>query len=284
MHDVTDEPSNPLEIAVSYWLEEGNQVKQEARERLENSSSVILNWLDPEQQHQDLHHNGVDLYHMSKHREGSTIDVKGFEENGTAVLNPEDAVERANDRLRSARILEAYGVPVPEWEYGHDDEITLESPVIAKSRFESLGGGHDHRTFSDGEEISYDGEKLVQEYHDGDTLKGYRIPHEQDRPQIFAEMMNGHRKKGGEEVTPSRGIRGIVDRVHEAMDLEMFEVDVVLTDQNYHVVDVNPFVGLRGVNSASQLYSDVLVDQASMGREETVEKEIYEPIGLKGES
>jgi glutathione synthase/RimK-type ligase-like ATP-grasp enzyme len=251
--------SNGLKLAVSYWLEGGNPVKQEARQRLEDSSFLELEWLHPESEHPQLRRDGVDLYHMGKQRSGSMEDLRGFQGNEVRVINSPEAVEAANDRLQCSEILESTGIPVPRWDYGSAESVEVSMPVIVKGRYEDCGSGHDHQIVED--ELFYEGERLVQSFHEGETVKGYRIPHQRDRPQVFAEYMGQHRKKGGEEVLPSPRIEELVEGVYDAMDLELFEVDVVISEDEYFVVDVNPFVSLRGVADGSKLYSDAVYDR-----------------------
>lgn len=251
-----------ITVAVSYWPEDGNPVKHAARESLESRGDVELHWLDPRVEHPELQRDGVDMYHMAKQRQGSMEDIRGFEENGTGVINTGEAVEAANDRVRSTEQLEKGGVPVPEWEFGTEGEVDIEPPAIVKDPSERFDTGYDHQIFLD-EEISYDGEKLVQRYHDGITVKGYRVPHRRERPGVYAELLDGHRNEGGEEVSPSPRLEGIVEDVHEATGLGMFEVDVILTGEDeYLVCDVNPFVSLRPVADASRLYADAVADSA----------------------
>lgn len=249
-----------LSVAVAYWMDKGNPIKQEARKKMENSSLYSLYWLDPKIEHPRLQENGINLFHMSKQRKESMNDLRGFEQK-RSVLNSEKAIKQTNNRLESIKNLQNYGIPVPEWDFGRDYEICLDTPVIAKSPHEGYSSGHSHQLFFD-EEVSYDGDRLVQEFLEGPTLKGYRMPHLEDRPKVFAEIMGERRNKEGQEVLPSSEMTEIVEEVHGATDLEMFEVDMILSDEGYNVVDVNPFVSLRGIEDGSRLYLDSLVGQA----------------------
>jgi RimK family alpha-L-glutamate ligase len=72
--------------------------------------------------------------------EPGMFDVLAVEELGVRLLNQPTAVLNAHDKLRTARLLEAAGLPQP-WTIGvrPGDRLEFEPPIVVKPRFGSWG-------------------------------------------------------------------------------------------------------------------------------------------------
>lgn len=235
-------------IGISY-VDDGNPLKHELFKRLRCWADVVL--LNPERRHPELPEMGLDLYHMARWSSEAYADFELAIEAGIATVNSYDGARLMEDRVASSRACADRGIPVAEFEYGTTDEITLEPPVVIKTRHELEEGGHDFRLVYSGE-LAFEGERVVQRYVvPSRSLKLFRI---------------GEHTRTTEELPPdgrpvergaSRRFVELSDAVAELFDLVLFELDV-LVHKTYYVIDVNPVVSLEAVDDALELYEELI--------------------------
>lgn len=249
------------QVAISYWEEGGNPVKQEAFSRLGEETSVDI--LDPTEPHPEIEDNGYELYHNAKRREGALQDHRTAEEAGIRTVNSADGAHTTIDRLSTLEALEELGIPTPEWDYGTPESISIDMPLVAKPKMELGEDRHDiifygmeehgGLPFSNGS-LDYVGERVVEEYVPTERhVKAYLVGDE-----VRAVELDDPLKWSGEEFEPSTELRDIVTRVGEGLGLGILEADVVERNGDRYVVDVNQTANLGGVSDAADLYEQAL--------------------------
>lgn len=241
-------------IGVSYVSDGGNPLKHELFKRLRRWADVVL--LNPDRRHPELPEMGLDLYHMARWSPKAYADFELATETGIATVNSYDGAKLTEDRVASSRTCADRGIPVAEFEYGTADEITLEPPVVIKTRHEIEEGGHDFRLVYSGD-LAFEGERVVQRYV---------VP-----SRSFKIFRVGKHTRTTEELPPdgravergaSRRFVELSDAVAELFDLALFELDV-LVHKTYYVIDVNPVVSLDAVDDALELYEELI--RSAMG-------------------
>jgi hypothetical protein len=230
-------------VGIAYWRDGGNPVKRTVIDRMEQWASVDL--LDPETEHADMQTRAYDLYHMAKRRRGSLFNLERASAAGIPTVNPPGSAWLSSDRFMRSKLLEDNEFPVPAYEYGTADQISLGPPVVVKPRWEWSQDAHDFETIS-ARPVEFDGRKLVERYvpHDR-VLKAYGIG---DRVR-FVEGPDRPR-----ETVPPSSVRNLFARVQSVLDLTVFEVDIAITGDDCCVFDVNPVVSLAGVEGGARMY------------------------------
>jgi glutathione synthase/RimK-type ligase-like ATP-grasp enzyme len=234
-------------VGISYWDTGGNPRKQAVFERLREWCELDV--LDPEREHPELAAGEYDLYHMAKRRHASLLDLQRAATAGSRVLNAPHAARITSDRVARLSRLESAGVPLPAYQYGRADAIDLEPPVVVKPRFEFGEGAHDFSFVTDGP-IAFDGPRLVERYLDYDRAYKLYVLGERCRAvEVTDEWM---------ERPPPPAVTEILASVRSRFDLSVFEIDVIRTDGELSVLDVNPAVSLRGLDDGASLYNELL--------------------------
>lgn len=236
-------------IGIAYFKEHGNPMKHRLFQRVRSWADLTL--LDPRRRHPDLPEMGLDLYHMARWSREAYSDFELAHEAGIPTINSYRGARVTEDRVDSARMCVDRGLPFIEFEYGTDDEITLDPPVLVKPRHEVDPGGHDFRLVFTGE-IAFEGERMVEKYIvPSRSFKVFRVG---ERVRATEQPSPG---EGWEAVDVSRRFVELADEVAVLFDLELFELDV-LVHKTYHIIDVNPVVSLEGVDDALELYESLL--------------------------
>ncbi|WP_227377529.1 hypothetical protein [Haladaptatus halobius] len=222
--------------------------------RLRSWATVHI--LRPDTTHPNLSSMELDLYHMAHWHHAAIQDLKRASQNGAATINSYQGVSVTTDRLAKLRRLQEAGITVPEFQFGTDDEITLNPPVLVKPRNELDFHGHEFDSlFTD--DYIFDGEKVVQRYIvPRQSYKVFRIGE-------AIRTAKHHWKDGTSLERPtSRNFRQLTRRVADVFDLSLFELDIVVHKAAY-VIDVNPVVSLEGISDAVQLYETCLREAIS---------------------
>lgn len=252
-------------LIISYRKEGIELEKDRVFDAVETWSEV--SYLDPEIDHPEIlneSYRKYDLYHMAKTRDPSLRDLERAEKNNIKTINPYKGARLVDDRYESLKLIEMFGVKIPKTYYGRHEDIELGYPLVSKPRFE--GQGH----LFDILEKPYIGEKLVQEIINYDeSLKIYKVGENNRCIRMVGINPFDRDYTSTEEVKVESYMEDIVDRIHQATGLKLFEVDVLQNEEGNFVVDVNSMVGLQNVSDAVDIYNELLWKESKFGRKKS---------------
>jgi len=188
---------------------------------------------------------------------------------GAPLLNPFPAVAACRDKAVACSVLARAGLPVPRTlfvtEAAAAAPLLANGPVVIKPNTGSKGMGVVVvRSLAELAEVdAARGPFVVQQFHapEGLDRKLYRIGdhiHCVGRrwPATAAE------DKQGVPIEVDATLRTLVTGVGEALGLDLYGVDVVVSGGRYHVVDVSAFPGFKGVPHADALLADRILRAA----------------------
>ncbi|MFN2557935.1 MAG: RimK family alpha-L-glutamate ligase [Nitriliruptorales bacterium] len=186
-------------------------------------------------------------------------------------INAPAATAVVRDKARTARLLEAAGLPVPHTDGVERWEQIVErwtaAPIVVKSRFGSRGEGVficEGRTLP--ARPPFPGPYLVQEriVSDGVDRKLYVIGGRVAGVLRSFPAPTPEQKRGA-PFDPHRGLVELARGVGRVLGLSAYGVDVLLAPTGPVIVDVNAMPGFKGVEGAAASLADVL---SGGGREE----------------
>jgi ribosomal protein S6--L-glutamate ligase len=186
---------------------------------------------------------------------------------GAALLNPYPVAAMCRDKLITSHVLRAAGVPTPEtWATTGPDPLHAlldGGPLVVKPNRGSRGVGvRVVRSGADIDALPADHEPwIVQRYHppDGDGLdrKMYCVG-----GRVFGvERIWPARtlaQKLGRPFAPTQELVDIALRCAEAIGVDTFGFDVVLSDGRPYVVDLSSWPGFKGVPDAEERLAAVI--------------------------
>ncbi|MFC6837642.1 hypothetical protein [Halomarina ordinaria] len=212
--------------------------------------------LDPAEAHPALWRFDLDCLHVARYAPPALADMRRAELAGVRTVNATAGARLACDRLARSRLLRAHDVRVPRFEFGTDDAVSLDPPVVVKRRFEYTERDHVHRYVRSGP-VAYDGERLVESLVGAETsYKCYRV----------GEAVRTVTPSSGREVSatdPPSGVESLARAVGDLFGLTCCEVDLLAVEVGRpYVVDVNPAVSLRGVPDGRAVYESHLRREA----------------------
>jgi ribosomal protein S6--L-glutamate ligase len=238
-----------------------NSVMREAALMLSEKGATV-DMLNPEEQAIDLANIKVeyDLY-ILKSSSQSAISFAGLLHlAGANLLNPYTVVAMMKDKVLATRILLTAEVPLPETFMAARpqqlDGLLADGPLVVKPYW---GGsqGRGVRIVEKADELddSADGQGLVfaQRYHkpDGRDHKIYCIG-----GQMFGVMRvwpaRTYEEKLGEPFDVPPEMSEIALRCGRAFGIDLFGLDIIVSDGKPYVVDINTFPGFKGVPEAAR--------------------------------
>jgi ribosomal protein S6--L-glutamate ligase len=235
--------------------------------RLLRDWDVAVELIYPEEQLTDLGavDGQQDLYVLKSGSELALSLAGALHAAGATLLNPYPVAVACKDKIAGTRILQAAGVPTPKtYITGRPSQLAplLESgPVVVKPHRGSQGRGV--RVVRDPDEVDSLAIEmdtvLAQHYHehDGRDRKIYCIGE-----QVFgvkrAWPASTYRDKLGEPFTVSEELREIALRCGRAFGLELYGLDIIISDRRPYVVDVSSFPGFKGVPDAALRLADYI--------------------------
>ncbi|MFC6756753.1 hypothetical protein ACFQER_08745 [Halomicroarcula sp. GCM10025894] len=148
-------------VGVAAYRDATSERKQEVYDRVRTWADLWL--LDPERDHPDLAEMGLDLYHMARWTPHSLRDLQRAEAGGIPTVNSHHGAATTVDRLAKCRRIETAGIHVPRYDFGTAEEISLDPPVVVKTRDEFAPGSHELSVIVAGD-IDFPGERFVQRY------------------------------------------------------------------------------------------------------------------------
>jgi ribosomal protein S6--L-glutamate ligase len=235
--------------------------------------SLLTQWdakvdiIYPDQSVSDLGRVSVehDLYVLKSGTELALSLAGALHTAGAIILNPYWVAATMRDKIVSTRILQAAGVPVPEtFVASHAKQLAplLDGgPLVVKPYRGSQGRGV--RVLWDADELdkipSDEGPVFAQRYHkpEGEDRKIYCIG-----GQIFGVLRvwppRTYEDKIGRPFTITPELRNIALRCGEAFGVELFGLDVILSEGRPYVVDIQSFPGFKGVPNAALRLADYI--------------------------
>jgi ribosomal protein S6--L-glutamate ligase len=235
--------------------------------RLLSEWGVEVDLMYPEAQLNDLRALRVehDLYVLKSGAEVALSVAGALDALGANILNSHPVSARCRDKIVATRILQRAGVPVPDtYIADHPAELAAlldDGPLVIKPYRGSQGRGV-HMVW-DADELhdvgTSDGPVFAQRYHepDGRDRKVYCIG-----GQLFGVKriwpVRSYEDKLGEPFTVTPEIRDIALRCGRAFGMELFGLDIIVSEGRPYVVDVSSFPGFKGVPDAALRLADYI--------------------------
>lgn len=240
--------------------------------QLLSDRGVKLQLIYPEKQLTDLSQVRVenDLYLLKSGTEPALSLGGSLHVLGAITLNPYPVVQMLRNKVIVMRALQAAGVPVPDTYMTSDvaDLVPLleAGPLIIKPYRGTRGRGV--VVVHTPEELTAPADDdflLAQRYHaadgDGQDHKLFRIG---DR--IFGIQrvwpIRTYEDKVGRPFDPSPELRDIAIRCGEAFGIDLYGLDVVMSEGRPYVVDLNKFGSYMGVPDGPRLLADYVYTAA----------------------
>jgi ribosomal protein S6--L-glutamate ligase len=212
-----------------------------------------------------------DLYVLKSGSETALSLAGALHHQGAAILNPYPAAAALRDKVVSTRILQAAGVPVPETWVAPSPALFApllgDGPLIVKPYRGTQGRGV--RVVRDASELgpgAVAGEEALffaQRFHAPDeadlklyVAQGRTFGVKRVWPPVTYEDKLGQ----SFEVAPE--LAALARRCGEALGVDLFGVDVVMSRGEPWVVDMQAFPGFKGVPDAALLLADAIEEAA----------------------
>lgn len=208
-----------------------------------------------------------DLYVLKSATELALSLAGALDALGARMTNPYSVTVRCRDKVVATRLLQSAGVPVPETFVSVRPSqlapLLGGGPLVVKPHRGSKGRGVHVVWDADelGEVATATGPIFAQRYHEptGRDRKLYCMG-----GQLFGVKrvwpVRSYEDKLGEPFTVTPELREIALRAAEAFGIDLFGLDIVLSEGRPYVVDVNPFPGFKGVPDAALRLADYLYD------------------------
>lgn len=185
---------------------------------------------------------------------------------GANLLNPYPVVAAMKDKVLATNILQAAGVPLPETFMAARPaqlaELLKDGPLVVKPYWGS-SKGRGVRVVEKADELDdaedFQGLVFAQRYHkpDGRDHKIYYIG-----GQIFGVMRvwpaRTYEEKLGEPFAVSPEMSEITRGCGRAFGVDLFGLDIIVSNGRPYVVDINTFPGFKGVPDAARILADYI--------------------------
>lgn len=189
---------------------------------------------------------------------------------GAQVLNPYPVASALRNKIVATQVLMAAGVPVPETFVTGDLQSLApaldDGPLVVKPYTGSDGEGV--RVVWDVDDLVAMGPSrgpvFAMRYHQGDgrDRKIYSIG-----GQLFGVKrtwpVRSYEEKLGESFTIEGELREIAMACGEAFGIDLFGVDIIISDGRPWVVDMSSFPGFKGVPDAALRLADYIFAAAT---------------------
>lgn len=200
---------------------------------------------------------------------GELEEARHLENTGVRCVNRISASITCTDRWTLLSHLREHGILVPHTQLvANWADVKTEAsgnPVVIKARDAASGRGSGVLIAADGNlppEEPFAGPFLLQEYlANNPTVSKVYVAGETMRGLVKAGLTTEH-SNGGESVTfdVNDQLRELALDVAEALQLDIFNVDVLHGPLGSTVIDVNPFPGFRSIPDAHRLLADHLLN------------------------
>jgi ribosomal protein S6--L-glutamate ligase len=203
-----------------------------------------------------------DLYVLKSETELALSLAGALHAAGAAIVNPYPVAAMLRDKVVATRRLEAAGVPVPAtWAASSPRQLAAlvdGGPIVVKPYRGTHGEGiRVVRRVDDLACLEAAGPVFAQRWHepDGRDRKLYVVD-----GRVFGVMRRWpavtYEEKLGEPFTVGPELRDLALRCGRAFGVELFGVDVVVSEGRPWVVDMQAFPGFKGVPDAALRLAD----------------------------
>jgi ribosomal protein S6--L-glutamate ligase len=183
---------------------------------------------------------------------------------GATILNPFPVALACRDKVIATRMLQAAGVPTPDtYVAAHAGELSPlldDGPLVVKPYRGSNGVGvHVVWDPDQLDDIAHSGVVFAQRYHkpEGRDRKIYVIG-----GQVFGVKRvwpaRTWEEKLGEPFDITEELREIALACGGAFGIELYGLDIIVSDGHPYVVDISSFPGFKGVPDASLRLADYI--------------------------
>jgi ribosomal protein S6--L-glutamate ligase len=183
---------------------------------------------------------------------------------GATILNPFPVALACRDKVIATRMLQAAGVPTPDtYVAAHAGELSPlldDGPLVVKPYRGSNGVGvHVVWDPDQLDDVAHGGVVFAQRYHkpEGRDRKIYVIG-----GQVFGVKRvwptRTYEEKLGEPFEITEELREIALACGRAFGMELYGLDIIVSDGHPYVVDISSFPGFKGVPDASLRLADYI--------------------------
>jgi ribosomal protein S6--L-glutamate ligase len=183
---------------------------------------------------------------------------------GATILNPFPVALACRDKVIATRMLQAAGVPTPDtYVAAHAGELSPlldDGPLVVKPYRGSNGVGvHVVWDPDQLDDVAHGGVVFAQRYHkpEGRDRKIYVIG-----GQVFGVKRvwpaRTYEEKLGEPFNITDEVREIALACGGALGIELYGLDIIVSDGHPYVVDISSFPGFKGVPDASLRLADYI--------------------------
>ena len=211
-----------------------------------------------------------DLYVLRSNSELALSLAGALHAQGAVVLNPYPVAAMLRNKIIATNVLMAAGVPVPETFVTTEPEslapLLDSGPLVIKPHTGSDGIGV--RVLWDADDLigltGYAGPLFAMRYYpaDGRDRKLYCLG-----GQLFGVKriwpVRSYDDKLGESFTLDADLHRIAVACGEAFGIDLFGVDIVISEGKPWVVDMSSFPGFKGVPDAALRLADYIYAAAS---------------------
>jgi ribosomal protein S6--L-glutamate ligase len=209
-----------------------------------------------------------DLYVLKSGSEVALSLAGALHSVGATVLNSYSVAATMRDKITATRILQSASVPVPDTYVSshpkHFAPLLDAGPLVLKPYRGSQGRGV---------HVVFDVDDLADSTGDGSPVfaQRYHKPQGEDRKiyciggQLFGVLRvwppKSYEEKIGTPFTITPELRDIALRCGRAFGIDLFGLDVVISNGKPYVVDIQAFPGFKGVPDAALRLADYIYTQ-----------------------
>jgi ribosomal protein S6--L-glutamate ligase len=203
-----------------------------------------------------------DLYVLKSGSELALSLAGALHAAGATILNPFPVALACRDKVIATRILQSVGVPTPDTyvaaQAGELSPLLDEGPLVVKP-YRGTNGVGVHLVWDSDQldDVAHGGVIFAQRYHkpEGRDRKIYVIG-----GQVFGVKRvwpaRTYEEKLGEPFKITEELREIALACGRAFGIELYGLDIIVSDGRPYVVDISSFPGFKGVPDASLRLAD----------------------------
>lgn len=217
--------------------------------------------------------NDCDLYLLKSGTETALSFAGVLDAAGARIINPYPTVVAMRDKIIATKLLQAADIPLPETFFAAQASQLVDAlrdgPLVVKP-FWAASQGRGVRVIKTAAELatvtSDEGLLFAQRYHQPDG-RDYKL-------YVIGDGVFGVRRvwppktlddKLGEPFAVDGQMKEIALRCGRAFGVGLYGVDVITSNGQPFVVDINTFPGFKGVPQAAELLAEYIVGGGANG-------------------